>query len=910
METIEKNHSILRIGQTGENAFRTFSFDVSKWVAEYPRGEITGVYRRPDNQVYPVNIRVQGTTAHWTITAAEAAVAGSGELELWITEGDVIGKSVRFPCIVSEALKVGEEPPEAAKDWITLTMHDAKEATKAAKSATSELLAAAKRGDFDGAPGPQGPQGPQGKDYVLTDVDKAEIAAAAADLVDVPATPKDYGAAGDGATDDTEAFRQALAENRIVHVPGGRYVLSDTLVVRANCCLELSQDTVLEFVNEEKNGIALLRAAHLRGNHATITVPYTFSANVIHCDTGDDQDALIGDDLSEANNTAVPPFTKWDPQWKMTRYVTDINICKPDDRGFHYSKDGDCYGTAIYLHCDEADYVSYMWGVSMSGVRIAGGFEYGIRAYNIGDTEDAWNHDMRIEALIDACKVGVSMENCHYARLAVTVQPRRAYSDAEVYKAYAENGILLRGCRGIDLSGSRVWDWNAEATLWAEGNPYQHIALLGECRGLILDDFLYHEQSSIDIRRLIYTDTPANLENMTILQEPIDRYFKNKNGVPYFHDGSRDSKLISQEEMDAHFDTDFVKSFTDVLAAAEDTDGTVLNGVGYKMGARLHENGTLTESPYYGYTGFIPCAKGSTIYAKDLSFDVGDDFAKVIFYDAEKNYINHVNRGNIVKGNNYYAAYTSKEDGFALTVNSISNNNDVAYARFTFYKTGFGEHPMMAVDEEIQYTVEGYLADSVKVKAKNVVSDITAAVGQTIVVKSVDENGKPTEWEAADYYAGAWKHICDITTTEQVDAGIVVTENSEGVPLAELKYNEIWVMAKMVGLDTNTHNWWACRVHHVRGVDENIMSYADMSRSGGTTGTKYISLYAFIRGGKVYKTDGAGIDPYGINGGDAAWLGNYLDKYTVDHFVSVEILADSSRIIGADTEIRILGRRV
>ncbi|MBQ7939453.1 MAG: hypothetical protein IJ281_03655, partial [Clostridia bacterium] len=65
-------------------------------------------------------------------------------------------------------------------------------------------------------------------------------------------TPQMYGAAGDGATDDTEAFRQALAENRIVHVPGGRYVLSDTLVVRANCCLELSQDTVLEFVNEEK----------------------------------------------------------------------------------------------------------------------------------------------------------------------------------------------------------------------------------------------------------------------------------------------------------------------------------------------------------------------------------------------------------------------------------------------------------------------------------------------------------------------------------------------------------------------------------------------------------------------------------------------------------------------------------
>ena len=28
--------------------------------------------------------------------------------------------------------------------------------------------------------------------------------------------------------------------------------------------------------------------------------------------------------------------------------------------------------------------------------------------------------------------------------------------------------------------------------------------------------------------------------------------------------------------------------------------------------------------------------------------------------------------------------------------------------------------------------------------------DVTAAVGQTIVVKEVDANGKPTKWEAAE----------------------------------------------------------------------------------------------------------------------------------------------------------------
>ena len=630
-----------------------------------------------------------------------------------------------------------------------------------------------------GDKGDPGEDGKNGKDYVLTDADKAEIAAVAAELVDVPASPKDYGAIGMGATDDTAAFKQALAENRTVHVPGGRYVLSDTLVVRENCCLELSQDTVLEFVNDEKNAITLLRAAHLRGNHATITVPYTFAANVINCDTGEDEAALDADAtdyeaMKAANNTAVPPFVKWDPQWKMTRYVTDINICKPDDRGFHYSKDGDCYGTAIYLHCDVADFVSFMWGVSMSGVRIAGGFEYGIRAYNIGDTEHSWNHDMRIEALIDACKVGVSMENCHLARLAVTIQPRRAYSDSEIERAYAEHGILLKDSKGIDLSGSRVWDWNEKETLWAEGNYYQHIAMLGDCRGLVLDDFLYHWRPSIDIRELIYTDTPSNLENMAILQEPIDRWFKTKGGDPYFYDGYRDRKLVSQEEMDAQFGTDFVKNFTDVLAAAEDTDGTVLNGVGYKMGARLHENGMVYESAYYGYTGFIPCAKGSTIYAKDLNFDVGEDYAKVIFYDASKNYIGHINRANIATGNNYYVAYKSNEGGFSLTVNNISNNNNIAYARFIFYKTAFGESPMMAVDEEINYTVQGFLADTVKVKAKNVVGLPDGGAG-----------AQP-DWSSAEGEPG---HVLSRTHYEDADGTVHKLDN---------KFIDAEWMAKMI----------------------------------------------------------------------------------------------------------------
>ena len=46
-----------------------------------------------------------------------------------------------------------------------------------------------------------------------------------------------------------------------------------------------------------------------------------------------------------------------------------------------------------------------------------------------------------------------------------------------------------------------------------------------------------------------------------------------------------------------------------------------------------------------------------------------------------------------------------------------------------------------------------------------------ATVGQTIKVKAVDADGKPTAWEAVDMAAGdtdVWEEVCQVTTTENV----------------------------------------------------------------------------------------------------------------------------------------------
>ena len=156
MYLIEKNDYVLRIGRTGENEFSTFEFDVSVWVDEYPSGEIVCVYRRPDNEVYPVVIQRLGNVISWTATAMELEVAGNGELQFWIMDGDVIGKSKRIQCVVTEALDPGDTPPAPGMDWITVVLEETNKAAQAATEAKNELLAAAERGDFDGAPGAPG----------------------------------------------------------------------------------------------------------------------------------------------------------------------------------------------------------------------------------------------------------------------------------------------------------------------------------------------------------------------------------------------------------------------------------------------------------------------------------------------------------------------------------------------------------------------------------------------------------------------------------------------------------------------------------------------------------------------------------------------------------------------------------
>jgi hypothetical protein len=287
----------------------------------------------------------------------------------------------------------------------------------------------------------------------------------------------------------------------------------------------LSQDTILHFLQTNKNCIEMDRSASIDGHHGLIKVNQDFKASVISVDTS----------LGNAGHT-VPPYYKADPMWKSARMIKDVHIVKMHTSGFcaPCNTVNKSYTTAagkaemaaqiggIGLHMKTTYNGGDIWTANISGMRIAGAFSYGINIENIDNTESgygdskdpAWNHDMRLEATILSAEVGIRVFNCNPAHLNLTIEPGSSidiYNDSytEVVAAgvpYSKNGIVLEHCTNIDLGSTIVWDWDEGKTLYnpntEEGRKNSHLAIYGACPGLILSDLLYSEKgaSVLDVR--------------------------------------------------------------------------------------------------------------------------------------------------------------------------------------------------------------------------------------------------------------------------------------------------------------------------------------------------------------------------------------------------------------------------
>jgi hypothetical protein len=230
-------------------------------------------------------------------------------------------------------------------------------------------------------------------------------------------------------------------------------------------------------------------------------------------------------------------------------------------------------------------------------------------------------------------------------------------------------------------------------------------------------------------------------------------------------------------------------------------------------------------------------------------------------YDAQKKFISTVSAANLVKGSYWFAAYSVTANGFTVTPQAVVGNENVAYIRFTVLKSQMGEYPMIAVDEEIKYTVEGFLADNVKVKSKNIVGlNPGGSFDDSGFVKSVngntpDENGN-VEIDLPDggghFVEGAgelvFSHTATFATDSEATLGVPVPGVSVVATLNAVYWLEVngemlkchWEKdSSSSGMILNTRILYdEGRNEWVRSMSGMVMVYAQ------TAGTYTYSLYA------------------------------------------------------------------
>lgn len=111
-----------------------------------------------------------------------------------------------------------------------------------------------------------------------------------------------------------------------------------------------------------------------------------------------------------------------------------------------------------------------------------------------------------------------------------------------------------------------------------------------------------------------------------------------------------------------------------------------------------------------------------------------------------------------------------------------------------------------------------------------------ATIGQTIKVKAVDTDGKPTAWEAVDMAGGGereWVEIGEITTTEDTTEKMVMkfTQDVHGNPLS---LKGVLIIGKPLFNDTNNHHCTLICNDSPYGWNANYLLYEQILRNKQT----------------------------------------------------------------------------
>lgn len=112
---------ILILGKNGESKATELIFDIAHWRAGYPAAEIQLYVSPPAGDGYFAVLEERESSVAWTVTSADTAHSGRGEIELILRDvqtGTTL-KSATARTLVknSPSHAEGGDPPEAHKPW-------------------------------------------------------------------------------------------------------------------------------------------------------------------------------------------------------------------------------------------------------------------------------------------------------------------------------------------------------------------------------------------------------------------------------------------------------------------------------------------------------------------------------------------------------------------------------------------------------------------------------------------------------------------------------------------------------------------------------------------------------------------------------------------------------------------------
>ena len=162
---------------------------------------------------------------------------------------------------------------------------------------------------------------------------------------------------------------------------------------------------------------------------------------------------------------------------------------------------------------------------------------------------------------------------------------------------------------------------------------------------------------------------------------------------------------------------------------------------------------------------------------------------------------------------------------------------------------------------------------------------VTATVGQTIKVKAVDADGKPTAWEAVDMAAGdteVWEELTHFVSTADNPVNSVKQTFPAGA------YKKIYIVGHIVLSGTNNPNIF---------IDSYTLGASKVFANQSTSGTFRVLIEAFGTGVAVYRTGRTPDNQYAWNGG---WDATTKNDIQMSNIAFVEVFSGHKNITFAE----------